>query len=89
MAAVKHSLQSMDRWKDQAVVENFLKDSLLVIQSLSFFLCGLLDRECRDHSASYIVNRPRVYTVVNRVFLIQATFHGDSIEILAIQLFRL
>lgn len=38
VATVQYSSESKDGWKDQAVVEDPLKDSLLLIKTLRLFL---------------------------------------------------
>lgn len=38
MATIQYSPESMDGWEDQAVVEDPLKDSLLLVKTLRLFL---------------------------------------------------
>jgi hypothetical protein len=38
MATIQHPLKRTDWWEYQAIVENNLKDLLLALQSLCFFL---------------------------------------------------
>lgn len=62
MTTVKYASQSTDGWKDQPVIEEFLKHLLLVVQSLSFFLRGLLAKDCRGHS-SRVLHRQSVQSI--------------------------
>lgn len=56
VAAVEHSSQSTDGWKDQAVVEDPLEDLLLDLQPLGFFLCGAGQSRRMQRTAWYVTS---------------------------------
>ena len=86
MTTVQHPSKSTDWWEDQAIVENSLKHLLLILESLCFFLFSPSEKKKTRMTLhySYLIDRSKVRSVIDRIFLILTALNCDSIEIVTI-----